>query len=77
MSRSYKKPIKKDKTGRWYNKTFRRINKHRIKFGLEPKLMNELVNPYDVSDWKCMPEFWTEGYVSELRLKLLSKFKRK
>lgn len=53
MSRSRKKnPWVKDKTGRWYNKLFRRVNKQRIKDFKEPKLMQELVNDYDVCDYK-------------------------
>lgn len=55
MSRSRKRhQIVKDKglSRREYNSRFRRVNKIRIKIGLEPLKMYELVNPYDVSDWK-------------------------
>lgn len=54
MSRSRKKHgIIKDKglTRAEYNRIFRRVNKQRIKNGQEPKLMNELINPWDVSDY--------------------------
>lgn len=53
MSRSRKKnPIAKDKTNhKWYNRIFRRVNKQRINSDKEPKLMDELVNKYDVCDW--------------------------
>lgn len=37
-----------------YNRRFRRVNKHRVKNGKEPFLMYELINPWDVIDWK----FW-------------------
>lgn len=59
MSRSRKKPIYKDKDRtktNWWNKVFRRVNKQRIKSNKEPKLMNELVNKYDVSDWSFNAE---------------------
>lgn len=61
MSRSKKKiAIVKDHTGRWYNKVIRRIQKLAIKRikTLEDVLEyniphpNEIVNKYDISDWK-------------------------
>lgn len=55
MSRSYKKiNIVKDSKGtdNWYNKVFRRTNKQRINFGKDPLPMNELVNKYDVRDYR-------------------------
>lgn len=60
MSRSYKKPIVKDenKGGNWHNKLFRRTNKQRINSDREPKLMKELVNDWDICDWKYYPERW-------------------
>lgn len=52
MSRSRKKPIVKDKSNhKWYNRKFRRVNKQRVNLFKEPKLMDELVNRYDVCDW--------------------------
>lgn len=47
----------KDKTGRWYNKIFRRVNKMRVKCGKEPLLMKELIDDWDVCDWKAI---WTK-----------------
>ena len=53
MSRSYKKPIIKDSKGsKWYNKLFRRTNKQRVNSNREPKLMKELVNDWDICDWR-------------------------
>ena len=52
MSRSRKKhPIAKDKGSKNYNKRFRRVNRQRISQGLEPLLMKEVVNSYDVHDY--------------------------
>ena len=39
MSRSKRLAIIKDKTGRWYNKTIRRVNKHEV------REMSKLVDP--------------------------------
>lgn len=54
MSNSYKKKaIVKDKTNhKWYNRIFRRVNKQRVKSNKEPKLMRELINDWDVCDYK-------------------------
>ncbi len=35
-----------------HNRKFRRVNKQRVKMGLEPKKMDELINQYDVCDWR-------------------------
>ena len=52
MSRSYRKPIVKDKSDHsWYNRIFRRVNKQRVSGFKEPKLMRELVNDWNVCDW--------------------------
>ncbi len=64
MSRSIKKyGVIKDKGSAKsiYNKIFRRVNKQRVPLGKEPKLMREIVNDYDVCDYKF---FWSEysGY---------------
>lgn len=55
MSRSRKKnPVVKDKGHMLdlYNKRFRRINKQRIAHSKEPFLMKEIVNDWDVCDYK-------------------------
>jgi hypothetical protein len=55
MSRSKKKnSIVKDSKGtdNWFNKIFRRVNKQKIKSGEDPIEMNELVNKYNVRDYK-------------------------
>ena len=66
MSRSRKKHgIIKDRGWKKgiHNRIFRRVNKQRIKQGLEPKLMKELINPWDVCDWVSR---WTdEMYLSD------------
>lgn len=59
MSRSRKLAIVKDKTGRWYNKIIRRVNKHEVRE--LAKLVdpddhvishpNEIINPWDISDY--------------------------
>lgn len=54
MSRSRKKtPIVKDKgyNRGERNRCIRRINKIRVKMGLEPKMTNEVLNQYDVCDF--------------------------
>lgn len=56
MSRSYKKEglVKNGAwiTKRMANRRFRRVNKQRINNEKEPYLMYELVNSWDVNDWK-------------------------
>ena len=61
MSRSRKKHnVVKDKTGRWYNKLIRRRNRIEVKQianltdMLEYNISQpyELVNPWDICDWK-------------------------
>lgn len=47
-----------------YNRKFRRVNKIRVSMGKEPLKMYELVNPYNVWDWKS---FITEEYKHLLR----------
>lgn len=62
MSRSRKKHgIVKDRGLRraTYNRMFRRINRQRIKRGLEPRIMDEIINQYDVCDYKF---YWDEFY---------------
>jgi len=57
MSRSRKKyGVLKDKglSRQEYSKMLRRVNNQRIKQSLEPKLMYEVVDSYDVCDY----EFW-------------------
>lgn len=63
MSRSRKKHIiVKDKTGRWYNKLIRRRNRVEVKQianltdMLEYNISQpyELVNPWDICDWRCV-----------------------
>lgn len=57
MSRSFKKfGVIKDKglTSSDYNRKFRRINKQRIKELKDPKQLNEVVNQYDICDFKFM-----------------------
>lgn len=52
MSRSYKKPIIKDKGRRDYNKVFRRKTRQALKKNKEPpKKTREVVNGYDVCDY--------------------------
>ena len=68
MSRSRKKVgVLKDKGLRTedYNRRFRRVNKQRVKENKEPILMNELIDSYDVYDWK----FWYDND----RLEILGK----
>jgi len=72
MSRSIKRiGIIKDKglSRCEYNRRFRRVNKQRIKLGKDPKLMNEIVNPYDICDfilfWDKQDLFQYEGKESE------------
>lgn len=54
MSRSYKKPWYKDGKGKdnWYNKLVRRTNKQRVKLGKRPFKAIELVDPYDICDYR-------------------------
>lgn len=53
MSKSYRKPFWKDKSDHtWYNRIFRRVNKQLLKEEKELKQMRELVNDWDVCDWK-------------------------
>ena len=66
MSRSYKKHgIIKDKgmSRGEYNRRFRRVNRQLIKEGKNPKLMYEVINPYDVCDYKM---YWGRGYFYHL-----------
>ncbi len=66
MSRSYKKHgIIKDKglSRGEYNRRFRRVNRQRVKQGKDPKLMLELINQYDVCDYKM---YWERGYYYRL-----------
>lgn len=64
MSRTYKKHLlrywsSKD-SSRWYNKTFRRINKMLLKQGKEDfKQMNEIVDSWDIQDIKC---YWRPNF---------------
>lgn len=55
MSRSYKKNkvLKYCKyiTKQEANQKFKRVNKIRVKLGLEPLKPKELINPYDLNDW--------------------------
>lgn len=54
MSRSRKRnPVIKDGgASRDYNKMFRRVNKVRLQKGKYLFLMNEIVNQWDICDWK-------------------------
>jgi len=54
MSRSKRKPWVKDsnKYNNWYNKLHRRTNKVRVSQGKRPLNMVELVDPWDVCDWR-------------------------
>ena len=70
MSRSYKKfGIIKDKglTRREYNRRFRRANRQRIKQGKDPKLMNEIIDTYDVCDFKI---YWNKRNSCDNSLKI-------
>ena len=54
MSRSRKKVgVVKDKgCGKeYYNRKFRKINKHRLRMGQDPLLLSEVVNDYWVCDY--------------------------
>lgn len=60
MSRSRKKqPFIKDNCDKkYYNRPFRRTNKVRLQKGLYLLLMNEVVNQWDVCDWRSYcPEY--------------------
>lgn len=60
MSRSFKKHgVIKDIGLRTYNRIFRRVNKQRINMGLDPKEMKEVVNQYDVCDYR---QHWDEKW---------------
>lgn len=64
MSRSTKKiGIIKDKgmPRGIYNRRFRRVNKQRVNEGKEPFLLKELINGYDVCDFKLT---WESPYTS-------------
>lgn len=55
MSRSRKKNgVIKDKgyPKHLYNRKFRRVNKIRVRLGMDPKQLNELVNGYCICDYK-------------------------
>jgi hypothetical protein len=76
MSNSFKKPIVKDKTNhKWYNRVFRRVNKQRIKSGKRPFLMNEIINPWDVTDW--IYGYWVYDENNEDDVKWVNKMRRK
>lgn len=49
-----------------YNRIFRRVNKQRIQLGKEPKLMNELINPYNVCDYRFFWDviYWRNAFAS-------------
>ena len=62
MSRSRKKHgVIKDRGLRRadYNRRFRRVNKQRIQMGKDPYQLNELVESWDVCDWK---QYWDSGW---------------
>ena len=52
MSRSYKKPVVKDKPKISYWKTIRRIWKQDLKAGKKLKSEKVLINDYDYCDWE-------------------------
>lgn len=57
MSRSYKKQlvVKDTSTKRGErNRMVRRVNKILVTIGKEPKLADEIINQYDVCDWKVI-----------------------
>lgn len=56
MSRSYKKEVFKDKPSVEYNKRNRRVNKVRVRLGLEPLDNSEITSDYDVCDWKYLKD---------------------
>ena len=69
MSRSRKKHgVSKDRGERRadYNRRFRRVNRQRVHMGKDPYQMRELVNPYDVCDWKSHWDWdkWVNGHCS-------------
>lgn len=86
MSRSYKKPIYKDKGNILYNRICRRRNKQLIRQGKEPLDNRSIVNDYDICDFKvdyvhCIPAFFfpnsTSNTPSEYFTKNKLKLKRK
>lgn len=71
MSRSRKKHgVVKDRGGiRTYNRAFRRINRQRITCGMEPLLMDEVINQYDVCDYRFRwNEKWWRSYFDNPRI---------
>lgn len=69
MSRSYRKTAiltDSDKQKKQAaNRKHRRANKVRVQQGKEPVLMHELVNQYDVCDYKVVYEGWkSDNYTS-------------
>jgi hypothetical protein len=52
MSKSFKKPIVKNKSDRWYNKIFRRKSKQMIYQGKEPYHDTNEVDDNIDHDWK-------------------------
>lgn len=75
MSRSYKKrPVIKDKGRKDYNKIFRRKERQRLKEGKQlPIKTRELVNDWDVCDWK----FHGEEHMPWLSEKEKEEFKKR
>ena len=70
MSRSYKKhAVQKDSKEKdnSYNKVFRRVNKQRLHKGKEPILMNELINQWDICDFKFVANKYDSWYKDALR----------
>jgi hypothetical protein len=70
MSKSYKKhPIVKDKKPKdnFYNKVFRRTNKVLLNMDKELKLQDELVNQYDISDYRFIIDENDNNYNKYLR----------
>lgn len=79
MSRSRKKKaIVKDHTGRWYNKAIRHRQNQAVRDiqSLVDMLdytiphPNEIVNKYDISDWKIIcSKYFDADYISKLMRK--------
>lgn len=67
MGKSYKRfGIIKDRglSRSKYNRMHRRVNRQRIRSGLEPLMLNEIVNQYDVHDFISIwnSQFWNTVY---------------
>jgi len=60
MSRSRRKPWVKDSkpSDNIHNRIFRRVNKQRVKGFKEPKLMRELIDDWDICDWRSYEPDW-------------------